>query len=142
MPPHAPTLPLHPVADSPAPPLRSNHSPRPVPSVRSDRRGRTGRVLRYLAVAGVVVGVGWAIVRWVVPSAKSADVVTATATVGELVIVVTDKGELESAQSVQGVCEMEGGGKLVTIVPEGTQVKKGEVVARFDSDTLLRGVNE
>src|SRR5262249_21315498 len=35
-----------------------------------------------------------------------------------------------------------GGGKLVTIVAEGTTVKKGEVVARFDSDTLQRGVNE
>jgi RND family efflux transporter MFP subunit len=58
------------------------------------------------------------------------------------VILVADKGELESAQSVQGVCEMEGGGKLVTIVAEGTPVKKGEVVAKFDTDTLQKGVNE
>jgi RND family efflux transporter MFP subunit len=90
----------------------------------------------------VLAGLGWAGVNWGLPSRKAADVVTATATVGELVIAVTDKGELESAQSVQGVCEIEGGGKLVTIVPEGTLVKKGEVVARFDTDPLVKGVNE
>lgn len=99
-------------------------------------------MLRYAAAAAVVAGLGLVVVKWVVPSGKTADVVTAPATVGELVIVVTDKGELESAQSVQGVCEMEGGGKLVTIVPEGTAVKKDEVVARFDSDTLVKGINE
>lgn len=90
----------------------------------------------------MLAGLGWAAFNWVIPSRKTADVVTATAAVGELVIAVTEKGELESAQSVQGVCEIEGGGKLVTIVPEGTLVKKDEVVARFDTDTLLKGVNE
>lgn len=90
----------------------------------------------------MLAGLGWAGVNWGLPSRKTADVLTATAAVGELVITVTEKGELESAQSVQGVCEIEGGGKLVTIVAEGTAVKKGAVVARFDTDTLLKGVNE
>ncbi|MDB5312381.1 MAG: hypothetical protein JWO38_6583 [Gemmataceae bacterium] len=67
---------------------------------------------------------------------------TATATVGDLVIQVGDKGELESTESVQVMCEVEGGGKLVTILPEGKLVKKGEVVARFDTDTLLKAINE
>jgi RND family efflux transporter MFP subunit len=58
------------------------------------------------------------------------------------VITVGDRGEMDSSQSVQAACEVEGGGKLVTIVPEGTRVKKGDVVARLDADTLLKGVNE
>lgn len=67
---------------------------------------------------------------------------TAAATRGELVIPVNDKGELESAESIIGRCEVEGGGKLVTIVPEGTAVKKGDPVAKFDTDTLQKGINE
>ena len=40
------------------------------------------------------------------------------------------------------ICEVEGGGKLATIVPEGTQVKKGDEVARFDTDMFQKGINE
>ncbi|OWK36048.1 hypothetical protein FRUB_08611 [Fimbriiglobus ruber] len=67
---------------------------------------------------------------------------TATAARGELVITVTDRGELESSKAVEVLCEVEGGGKLATIVPEGTRVKKGDEVARFDTDTLQKGIGE
>jgi RND family efflux transporter MFP subunit len=70
------------------------------------------------------------------------DALTAAATVGELRILVSDKAELESSESVQVGCEVEGGGKIVTILPEGTQVTKGTVVARFDTDVLQKGINE
>jgi RND family efflux transporter MFP subunit len=70
------------------------------------------------------------------------DVLTAAASVGELRILVSDKAELESAESVQVACEVEGGGKLVTILPEGTLVTKDTVVARFDTDVLQKGINE
>ncbi len=76
------------------------------------------------------------------PGRKTADVITARATRGELIITVTDRGELESAQSIQVNCEVEGGGKIATIVPEGTRVKKGDEVCRFDTDTLQKSVNE
>jgi RND family efflux transporter MFP subunit len=85
---------------------------------------------------------GWlAVTRWW-PRQHIDDVLTATATIGDFDILVTDKGELESAESVQVLCEVEGGGKLTTILPEGSQVKKGDVVARFDTDVLLKGINE
>jgi HlyD family secretion protein len=66
---------------------------------------------------------------------------TATATRGDLAIMVTERGELESSQSLQVNCEIEGGGKLVTISPEGTRVKKGDEVARFDTDALSKAIN-
>jgi HlyD family secretion protein len=69
-------------------------------------------------------------------------VLTAPARRGDLVLTVVDRGELESAQSVQAVCEVEGGGKLVTIVAEGTRVKKGDEVARFDTDALQKAISE
>lgn len=75
-------------------------------------------------------------------SASNADqVLTATVAQGALVINVTERGELESSQSLQAVCEIEGGGKLVTILPEGTRVTKGLEVARFDTDALAKAIN-
>lgn len=76
------------------------------------------------------------------PGRQAEDVLTGTAAIGQLDILVTDKGELESAESVQVMCEVEGGGKLTTILPEGTPVKKGDVVVRFDTDALQKTINE
>lgn len=57
---------------------------------------------------------------------------------GNLPIIVTEKGELESAKTVDARSEVEGSVKIVTIVPEGATVKKGEVVVTFDMDQLNR----
>ncbi len=91
---------------------------------------------------GLVAVLGYALVGRGLARRAGDDVLTAPATVGDLRIVVSDKAELESAESVQVACEVEGGGKLVTILPEGTQVSKGTVVARFDTDVLQKGINE
>jgi len=56
---------------------------------------------------------------------------------------VTERGELESSQSVDVRCEVEGyQNKIVEIVPEGSHVKKGDVVVRFDSDKLNQRYEE
>lgn len=90
----------------------------------------------------LVIGIGWAVsTRWRSGS-RAADVLTAAAARGSLVVTVADRGELDSSKSVEAMCEIEGGGKLVSIVPEGTKVKKGEEVARFDPDALQKGINE
>lgn len=68
--------------------------------------------------------------------------VTATATRGELVITVTDKGELEAIDAVNVINELEGVGKLVSIVPEGTFVKVGETVAQLDADEITKLLNK
>ncbi len=73
---------------------------------------------------------------------KSEHVLTAPVVRGELVITVTERGELESSQSIQVNCEIEGGGKLATILPEGTRVTKGQEVARFDVDALSKSINQ
>src|SRR5262249_6164076 len=62
---------------------------------------------------------------------------------GELPITVTERGELESAQSVQVNCEAEGEKiKLVSIVPEGTRVTKDQEVARYDTESIQRSYLE
>jgi RND family efflux transporter MFP subunit len=131
-------------------PPHRNGSPSPAlalpplaaPSARSGPRKGSGRWLRYGALALLLGGLAYAGITWGLPGRKSADVITAKATRGALVITVTDRGELESAQSIQVNCEVEGGGKIATIVPEGTRVKKGDEVCRFDTDTLQKSINE
>jgi RND family efflux transporter MFP subunit len=145
-PPELQTAPL-PLSDHPP---HRNGSPSPAlalpplaaPSARSVRKRGSGRWLRYGALALLLGGLAYAGITYGLPDRKSADVITARATRGDLVIPVTDRGELESAQSEQVVCEVEGGGKIATIVPEGTRVKKGDEVARFDTDALQKSINE
>jgi RND family efflux transporter MFP subunit len=92
---------------------------------------------------GIVTGGGWAIRWWSVGGSKTDDVLAAVARRGDLPLVVTDRGELESAQSVQVICEVQGHQhKLVTIVPEGTAVKEGEEVGRFDTGDIQNNVNK
>ena len=79
---------------------------------------------------------------WGWPGQQGEQPLTAVATIGDLVITVSDRGELESSNAVQVVCDIEGGGKIVTIVAEGTPVKQGDEVARFDTDALLKAINE
>jgi RND family efflux transporter MFP subunit len=83
-----------------------------------------------------LAGGGWSIQHFGLGAAKAPDVLTAVATRGNLPVIVTDRGELESAQSVQVICEIDGGGKLVSIVPEGTRVTKGSEVGRFDTQQI------
>jgi RND family efflux transporter MFP subunit len=95
-----------------------------------------------VAAVGLVGGLGWVVVNWAVHSRKVVEVMTAAAARGDLVITVTERGELESSKSTQVMCEVEGGGKLATIVPEGKHVKKGDEIAKFDTDALTKSISE
>lgn len=67
------------------------------------------------------------------------DFLTATAVRGALSVSVTERGELDSINSIMVRCEVEGEKmKLVSIVPEGTPVKKDQEVGRFDTDELKK----
>lgn len=88
-----------------------------------------------------MAGAGWYAKEKGYFAPKSEPVLTAAVTRGDLVISVTERGELESSQSLQVNCEIEGGGKLVTILPEGTKVTKGQEVARFDIDLLSKAIS-
>lgn len=90
----------------------------------------------------VLAAVGFVGVQWWRKGDRALGVLDAPAARGELKILVTDRGELESAVSVQVVCELEGGGKITSIVPEGTPVKKDAEVAKLDTDAVTKSLNE
>jgi RND family efflux transporter MFP subunit len=77
--------------------------------------------------------------RWFFPSGRGSGDITATVTRTDLPIIVTERGQLESARTVTAKCQVEGeNSKIVFLLPEGTRVKKGEVVVRFDADKMRR----
>ena len=55
---------------------------------------------------------------------------------GPLPITVVEKGSLESSKNQDAYCHVEGQTTIITIKPEGTRVKKGEVVCELDSAAL------
>jgi RND family efflux transporter MFP subunit len=56
---------------------------------------------------------------------------------GTLRIIVTERGNLESVKTVDGICELSGyQNKIIQIAPEGNKVEKGDIVCRFDSSEI------
>ncbi|AMV38999.1 efflux RND transporter periplasmic adaptor subunit [Planctomyces sp. SH-PL62] len=55
---------------------------------------------------------------------------------GPLPITVSEKGSLESAKNEDVYCQVEGQTTIIFILPEGTRVKKGELVCELDSAAL------
>ncbi len=58
----------------------------------------------------------------------------------DLRVTILERGELECIDNQYVINEVSGA-KLVSILPEGTQVKKGDVVAEMDTDTLTKDLN-
>ena len=114
-----------------------------LPSAARRPRGRGPMVAGILLVVAVGLGVAaW----WGYSSVFGADSgkmpLTAAVQQGELKVTVTDRGELESIDALQVTCELEGGGKIVSILPEGTRVEKGGEVAKLDTDALEKLIND
>jgi RND family efflux transporter MFP subunit len=100
-------------------------------------------VLVGLLVLLALAGTAWGARRWLWPGEATATELTATVTRGDLPIVVTERGELESSKTITAKCEVEVEQiKIVAILAEGTRVKKGEEVVRLDTEKLKRTLAE
>ena len=64
------------------------------------------------------------------------DPVTIRVTPGKLDVTFVGRGTLESARNQDAYSNVEGTTSIVQILPEGTRVKKGEIVCRLDSAAL------
>jgi RND family efflux transporter MFP subunit len=60
-----------------------------------------------------------------------------------LSITVSERGNLESQVTVDGICELNGSqNKISYLIPEGTKVKKGDVVCKFDGSEIMKHIAE
>ena len=69
-------------------------------------------------------------------SSGSRDIITYTVKPLTLDITVSERGQLESSKNQTVNCEVEGSTTIITILPEGSRVKKGDLVCELDSATL------
>jgi len=103
----------------------------------------TRRRGRRLAVGVVVLvmmgGAAWALQTKLWPAAVD-EYLTCRATNGPFIYEVTERGELESSANLEIRCEVESrdgkGMKIIQIVPEGSLVKEGDLLVRFEDAGL------
>lgn len=94
------------------------------------------------AALGVALASACALYSWLRPGRVDAEI-TAPVQRGDLALIVTERGDLESSKTTTVKCEVEVEQiKIVSIVPEGTHVKKDEIVVRFDADKLKTNLAE
>lgn len=68
--------------------------------------------------------------------APEVDVVTYKVSRGTLSITVKERGNLESSKNEDVMSEVEGSTTIISILPEGSRVRKGELVCELDSASL------
>ena len=109
----------------------------------STRRRRAGKlivlcIVCLLGVGGVFVysnpGMSKPIRNFF--ASGSSDVITYTVRPMPLAQTVVERGSLESQKNLDVYCQVEGQTTIISIKPEGSQVKKGELVCELDSAAL------
>jgi RND family efflux transporter MFP subunit len=112
--------------------------PRPARRGGGPRKALIGLALLALTAGGVLFVArqrGWGSSVSLFGS-RQADVLTQRVRRGTISLKVKDTGALESAKNMEVYCQVEGQTTIITIKPEGTTVKKGEVVCQLDHATL------
>ena len=103
---------------------------------------RRNRTLGLLVLVPVIAVGGAFAYQSFTPGAID-DSLTWTTKREELRITVTERGTLESQKTISGVCQLGGyENKIIFIVEEGTTVKEGDVVVRFDSSEIDEEIAE
>jgi HlyD family secretion protein len=100
----------------------------------------------FLVFAATAAGVPWLAQRGasgdeprpkeVPPPARAADLPVAEVKSGKLTVTLVERGVVEASHSESVYCTVEGQTTIIKILPEGTRVKKGDVVAELDSAAL------
>ncbi|MGI9518994.1 MAG: efflux RND transporter periplasmic adaptor subunit [Pirellulaceae bacterium] len=126
-----------PVAETPD--LQATQVPatRPAPT--------TGRLAWKLLIPLAITAVATAAIIYLVSGRNAVTDGLITHTVSNRTVrdAVVERGTLESQNTVNGNCELPGWeNKIIFIVPEGSTVKEGDVVVRFDSEEIDNEIAE
>jgi len=104
-----------------------------------------GRLLGLLAGITAVGALGYYGVFSAWTGSSSADKpLLSAARKATLRITVSERGNLESCVTVDGICEVNSTNirdiKIISLVPEGTKVNKGQIVCKFDSSEIEKNL--
>ncbi len=106
---------------------------------------RSRRTLAVLAILVVGAPTAYLLAR---PASDAGAALVATASLGDFAVTVTTAGELRASSfvQIQGPMEMQRAGafnvKIASLVPEGTIVKAGDIVAELDRASLAQRLQE
>jgi HlyD family secretion protein len=81
-------------------------------------------------------GVLFAVQGTPVQAAPAGDVPTTTVKAGKLSVRVIEKGNLEVSEATDAYCLVEGQTTIIMILPDGSAVKKDQIVCQLDSSSL------
>ncbi len=105
------------------------------------RRRWTGWLLLALAGSGLVGFGAWVAGRggWFAVRHDLGDLYTVEPVTFS--ITLTEDGEIKPRKSVELKCEVEGQSTILSIVPESTKVKKGDLLVELSSDAIKDRIN-
>ncbi len=99
-------------------------------------RGRLPMAAIIVVVVGVLGAFAFAVTRTVGSGLGSGDQPTFRVRKGLLTISVVESGTIKSLEQVSLKSEVEGQTTLIYLVPEGTRVKKGDLLVELDASRL------
>ncbi len=98
------------------------------------------RIPRVLLVAVplvlILAGAAWATVGWRRAVRDVANTLTFTVAPRTFRVVLKEKGELKAAKATEIVCKVEGRSTIISLIPEGTAVKEGDLLVELASDQI------
>ncbi len=102
------------------------------------------RVPYIVALVVVLAGAAIGVTKWRPFSAQKTQTegLFFTATKGDLLITVKATGDLKAKNSIKIAPDIRGQGAIIYLIDEGTQVKKGEILAELDKTDIERQVTE
>jgi len=111
----------------------------------TDGSGRLVRVLVVLILLAAIVGgagyYGWRSLNRMGED-NSTSMLTHTVQRSDLLISITEDGNVESASNVDLKCQVAGGSSILWIIEDGAQVKKDDELVRLDSSQLEDQINQ
>ncbi|MBM4075966.1 MAG: HlyD family efflux transporter periplasmic adaptor subunit, partial [Planctomycetes bacterium] len=121
--------------------LRDHSTSLPV-RAQAQRRGRwVSRLVIFLILAGCCGGgvLYWPTIQaqWSPAVSETDGLVLEMAKRAPFQISVTERGIIDSMRNASLVSKVEGQTSIISIVPEGTQVKEGDIVCELDASTLV-----
>ena len=96
-----------------------------------------------VVVAGIISAAAYGASQYLRLSEMQGDTALLTYNVkrGELLITVTEDGNVESANNVDIKCQVSGGSSILWIVEDGTEVQAGDKLVEFDASTIEDQIN-
>jgi HlyD family secretion protein len=106
------------------------------------------RVRSWLVPVGVVVLVvllavaAFAMLSPRLEGEGNGEIITHRVARGDLLVTVTEDGTVESAENLQIKCEISGGTTILSLIEDGKEVEKGQILATLDSSKLDEDISQ